>query len=105
VFFHDVPSPVDQSSIVQLRHQALTAMTSPTSAPAWADRVYDDRRAYLYTTADKCVLPYIQSRMIEKSQVNWMIQQLDSGHSPFLSRTEEVSAWIIQMTQLLEQRR
>ena len=40
--------------------------------------------------------------MLKYSGVEWSVKELESGHSPFLSRPEELSAWIVERTEGFE---
>ena len=46
-------------------------------------------------TLDNAIPPFVQELMMKQSGVQWDVQAFDTGHSPFLSQPEELTAWTI----------
>lgn len=72
-------------------YQSVTNWFAPQMACAWRDIP----STYIYCKNDAAVKPVNQERMIKKAGVfgtegEGRLYALDSGHCPFLSRTEEV---------------
>ncbi|KAK2865367.1 hypothetical protein FQN49_003643 [Arthroderma sp. PD_2] len=98
VFYHDVPSDLATKAVSELKQQAKAAFTSPSSSPAWQEEFYNGgRRGYIRTTQDHCVPAAIQSMMLDKSGVDWNIKEMESSHSPYLSRPQELTETIVGM--------
>ncbi|KAF3480968.1 uncharacterized protein GIQ15_06315 [Arthroderma uncinatum] len=98
VFFHDVPSDLATKAVGMLKPQAKAAFTTPSLSPAWQEEVYNGgRRGYVRTTQDHCLPAAIQSMMLDKSGVDWNIKDIESSHSPFLSRPQELTKIIDDM--------
>ncbi|KAH8892199.1 alpha/beta-hydrolase [Thozetella sp. PMI_491] len=78
-----------------LPHALLAFETKPT-APAWADKGFDGRRAYIRTLKDCCNPVSLQDTWLEKSKVVWNIFDFDTGHMPFASQPEALAAKIVE---------
>ncbi|KAK2734710.1 hypothetical protein FQN57_001480 [Myotisia sp. PD_48] len=97
LFFHDVPTDVAEKAFAGCKPQSKAALSSASSAPAWADEFYNGRRGYVRCTLDRVTTPEIQDLMISKSGVEWNVQNIESGHSPQLSHPQQLVDIIIGM--------
>ncbi|KXX73310.1 Pyrethroid hydrolase [Madurella mycetomatis] len=79
-----------------MRPHALLAFETKPSAPAWADRGFDGRRAYVRTLDDCCSLPFLQDMCLEKTKVKWDVVDFKTGHMPFVSQPEALAAQIVK---------
>ncbi|KAG7005883.1 hypothetical protein G7Y79_00017g042650 [Physcia stellaris] len=100
-FYNDLPpsSPLLAPALSHLRNQSLASLESPTSAPAWADPAFDNRRSYLRTEIDRVIPLRVQQAMLRDSGVRWRVAGLgvlggQVGHAPFLSRAGELAGWV-----------
>ncbi|KAK2616820.1 hypothetical protein QQS21_000197 [Conoideocrella luteorostrata] len=75
-------------------HSYIAFETKPT-APAWADTMFDGRRAYVRTQDDHCNPASLQDIWVEKSKVSWEVVNFKTGHMPFVSQPEALAAQII----------
>lgn len=81
-----------------LKPHAIISMQAPSPRPAWQEAEYDAseshpcRRAFIRCSRDESVCLELQNRMIKDSGVNWLLRDLDSDHSPWLSREAEFVA-------------
>lgn len=71
---------------------AVSAFQTPAPAPAWAERAFDGRRAYIRTLDDQCNPFFLQEMWLEKSGVEWEVVNLKTSHCPFVSCPEVVAA-------------
>jgi hypothetical protein len=76
---------------------ALLAFESPATAPAWADKAFEGRRAYIRTLDDCCNPPFLQDAWIKKTKVHWNVVDIKSGHMPFESQPELLSKKIVDL--------
>ena len=53
---------------------------------------------YIHTNLDKALPPFRQEEFVEKSDVEWSIMKLNTGHSPFLSQPVTLAKLIETMT-------
>jgi hypothetical protein len=95
VFYNDVSDVVAKVAISQILPHAEPALSSPSGPPAWADDVYNQKRAYIQTTLDNCIPFVAQDAMVTYSGVTWDILKLTSSHSPFLSHTLDVANFVV----------
>ena len=92
-----MPTALAQQAISLLRPQSRASLSTPSGPPAWADAVYDGRRAYWLSLDDQAIPSAAQEGMLLRSAVRWDIKRYPSGHSPFLSYPEALSAWMAQV--------
>ncbi len=71
---------------------SLNAFETPAGAPAWAEPIFQGRRAYIRTIDDQCNPLFLQEAWLKKSGVEWEILDLKSSHCPFITQTETVAA-------------
>lgn len=95
IFYNDVPTGLRNAAVAELLPQARRSAETVCGAPAWADAIFDGRRAYVLCALDKAIPMAGQNHMIQQSGVEWDLKTLYTGHAPFLSRPEELSAWTI----------
>ncbi|KAJ5806759.1 hypothetical protein N7474_010351 [Penicillium riverlandense] len=95
-FAPDVPADRIDWALPQLRPQSMAANMGIVPPQAWQDDSYSGRLGYIRCTADAGILPIEQQDgMVAGAggQEKWLIRTLEgSGHSPFLSRPQEVAA-------------
>ena len=85
-----MPTEQQEKYIGLLSHQSMKAFHSPTGHPGWSDPAYNGRRAYIHTKNDNALPPEAQKAMVDGSGVEWDVKELDSSHSPMVSKMEEV---------------
>ncbi|KAI0113069.1 alpha/beta-hydrolase [Daldinia grandis] len=76
-------------------HALMTFDTKPT-APAWADKGFDGRRAYVRTMKDCCNPSWLQDLWLEKAKVKWEVVDFQTGHMPFVSRPKALAEQIVK---------
>ncbi|KAH8705407.1 Alpha/beta hydrolase fold-1 [Talaromyces proteolyticus] len=94
VFFID--APVDKASwaVSELGLQSLESVSSPCPPTAWDSSAFDGRRGYIYSRRDEVIQLFAQEMMINLSGVEWNIKEMDTGHSPHLSNSQELAEHI-----------
>ncbi len=65
-------------------------MTEAPAAIGWRDGGYDGRRAYIRCLQDRALLPAVQDLFINRSGVSWVVKDLDTSHSPFMSAPDDL---------------
>ncbi|KJX96893.1 alpha/beta-Hydrolase like protein [Zymoseptoria brevis] len=86
-FYNDLDSDLAQQAVEHLRPQARSAMTDPVQFAAWT--IFP--RTLIKCRDDKTISWQMFSKMSEQDRAGWEILKMDGGHSPFLSRPDEVS--------------
>jgi pimeloyl-ACP methyl ester carboxylesterase len=79
-----------------MKPHALQAFETKPSAPAWADKGFNGRRAYVRTLDDHCNPLFLQELWIGKSKVVWDVVDFKSGHMPFVSQPKALAAQILK---------
>lgn len=94
-FAPDVPGDRADWAVSRLRPQSMAANMGTVPPQAWQDDGYMGGLGYIRCTADVAVPVAQQDGMVMGAggQGKWVIRTLEgSGHSPFLSRPDEVAA-------------
>lgn len=97
VFYHDVPSGKASAAVDNLKIHSQAALSSPSPPSAWGSEVYNNRRGYIRATDDRTILPIAQEMMVKFSGVEWNIREINTGHSPFLTRPQELADIVFDM--------
>lgn len=79
----------------KLEYQARTKPMPPVESPCWD---LDVPFTYVTCTKDKATPLELQKTMIDRvKRDDWIIEQCESGHSPFLSQPDKIVS-LIQKT-------
>jgi len=97
VFYHDVPTEKAAQAVSALKVHSQAALSSPSPPSAWADEVYNSRRGYIRATEDRTIIPIAQEMMVKFSGVEWNEKEMNTSHSPFLTKPQEVSDIVLEM--------
>lgn len=101
----DVPEDRAEWALAQLRPQSMTATNDIVPPQVWQDDSYTGQLGYIRCTADAAIPIEQQDRIIEAAggQERWIVRTLEgSGHSPFLSRPDELAAAIDEIVKEFE---
>ncbi len=94
-FFHDVEDTKTAVNLAaQLVPHAQIAFESPAPAPAWAEPEYKGRLGYIKNALDRAFPPFLQDIFIASTGADWIVRELQTGHSPFLSKPAELAALV-----------
>ena len=99
VFYNDVPATLAEDAISNLKSMSETALSTPAGPPGWADSGFSGRLAYIRTADDNTIPAVAQDGMMAATGVPWDVHQFDTGHSPFLSKPEQLSKSIISLAE------
>ena len=79
----------------------MLALESPTSTPAWADSAFEKRRLFIRSMQDQALPAFVQDMIVQRSGVQWVVKDVDAGHSAWASQTEKVAALISEFVTTL----
>ena len=99
VFYADVPEPLASKACASLLLHAENSFATPSPPSAWADPGYSSRRAYIRCCQDRAIPVQAQDMMIQNSGVEWIIEELDSSHCPFLSQPAELAGCLARLAE------
>jgi len=94
VFYNDVPTPIANVAISELRKMSTLALSTGAGAPGWANPGFQGRLAYVRTGLDQCIPDFAQDGMMAGSGVKWDVKPFNTSHSPFLSQPKQLSETI-----------
>ena len=80
-------------------NHCLTAFQSPCPVASWNEQAYEGRCAYIRTVNDQALSYEVQTMIIEGTKQEWLIRDIETGHSPQLSAPDTLSEMIIELTQ------
>jgi len=83
VFFNDCPPADIEWAVSRLQPQSASSFAETLAAAAWQDRP----STYVVCERDQALPPFAQGAMSKRATD---VVRLDSGHSPFLSRPDEL---------------
>ncbi|KAI1440933.1 alpha/beta-hydrolase [Annulohypoxylon stygium] len=96
VLYNDCDRALASELDKHIKPHALLAFETKPSAPAWADKGFDGRRAYVRTLLDACNPTWIQDSWLEKTKVNWDAVDFNTGHMPFISQPQALATQIVK---------
>ena len=102
--YHDVLPAEAEEHVSLLRKQTLASMTAKIGIYAgWRDV----RMWYLVTTKKKAMVPDCQNLMIllaREAGADITTREIESGHSPFISRTAETVYFVLEAVDAMRRR-
>ncbi|KAI2634437.1 Alpha/Beta hydrolase protein [Xylaria nigripes] len=91
IFYNDC-DPSRKAELDKLTNpHAIQSFLTKTSAPAWADKGFANRRAYVVPAQDCAIPSAVQTAWIERTKVEWDVIDFDSGHFPFISQPKALA--------------
>ncbi|GAP93052.1 putative pyrethroid hydrolase [Rosellinia necatrix] len=98
ILYNDCDPALESEFAKHTYPHSLLAFATPATAPGWADKAFDGRRAYVRTLKDNCNPSWVQDAWLEKSKVQWDVIDFDTGHMPFISQPEALAATIVKVS-------
>ena len=78
-----------------MRSQAGTIFATASPQPAWAEPAFQGRRIYLRCKQDACIPAPVQDALIDASEVEWRVVELDTGHCPFFGMPDKLGELLV----------
>ncbi|KAL8793250.1 MAG: hypothetical protein Q9195_004186 [Heterodermia aff. obscurata] len=100
--FQDVSPVLADAAILSAVNHCLTAFKSPCPVASWDEQAYKGRCAYIRTLNDQAVPYEVQNMIIKGTEQEWLIRDIETGHSPQLAAPDKLSAMIIELAQQFE---
>ncbi|KAJ8108898.1 hypothetical protein ONZ43_g6287 [Nemania bipapillata] len=97
VLYSDCDPALGSEFAKHMNPHSLLAFATPATAPGWADKAFDGRRAYIRTLKDCCNPSWLQDSWLEKSKVQWDVIDFETGHMPFVSQPKALAATIVRL--------
>lgn len=90
IFYADVAAVEAESAIARLKPQSVVVVTETVAAAAW----HTIPSTYVVCTQDRAIPPVIQEQMAQRAT---SVRHLNTSHSPFLSRPDDVARLITEV--------
>lgn len=90
VFFNDIDDEQAARLGKSLLPHSMRVFDSGTPAPAWAEDDYAGKIAFIRCTADQALPLFLQNMFMENSGVEWIVREIESSHSPYISQPQKV---------------
>ncbi|KAF2825590.1 hypothetical protein CC86DRAFT_324076 [Ophiobolus disseminans] len=100
--YHDAPRELADVVAISGMAQGMTSFTSPVPRASWDSDDYKGRVAFIRTTLDPAIPLQIQQMMIDGTGVEWIVKDIESGHSPQISQTEKLVEILVDLSKTFE---
>lgn len=82
--------------------QGMTSFTSPIPRATWDSDEYQGRVAFIRTLNDAAIPLPVQQMMLDGTGAQWVVKDIESGHSPQISQPENLTAILIELAKGFE---
>ena len=100
--YQDVPEELANVAVASCMNPSLSSWITPCPPASWDEKGYQGRCAFIRTTQDQCIPYDVQNMMIKATEQDWILRDLDSGHSPQLSQPEKLADVILELVKQFE---
>lgn len=98
LFYNDVEPELAARYVDALLPHAYIAFRSPCPSPAWEEEDFKGKFAYIRCTEDPAVPLSMQESIMKGTGVDWIVRDIAGGHSPFVSRPEELAGMLLELS-------
>ena len=77
----------------------MLALDSPAPPAAWAEPEFAGKLVFIRCMQDQALPPFLQDMFVEKSGVEWKVKDIDTSHSPFASKPEELVKILVDVAE------
>lgn len=81
---------------------SLASFKSPVPSASWKTGAFKGRIAYIRTLKDQGIPLPVQDMMIETTGVQWIIKDIDTGHSPQFVAPEKLCDMMVELAKQWE---
>jgi len=99
LFYADLPSEIAARAVENLMPHAFSVFHTPSPPPAWTEEDFKGRLAYVRCMEDAALTPTIQDVMIQGTGVEWVVRDIVTSHSPFLSKPAELTSLLKELAE------
>jgi hypothetical protein len=76
--------------------------TSPCPRASWDSDEYKGRVAFIRTLNDAAIPLQIQQMLLDGTGVDWIVKDIESGHSPQISQPEKLTSILVELAKGFE---
>lgn len=95
--YQDVQPVVADSAAVSAMAQGMTSFNSPCPRATFDNENYKGRIAFIRTLNDAAIPLQVQQMMIDGTGVEWIVKDIESGHSPQISQPEKLAEILLEL--------
>lgn len=95
IFYADVDRSRTEELVKMLQGQTLATLGTPAPSPAWSEESFQGKIAYIGCTEDLCIPYSTQQSMLQRTGVQWLVEEMEASHSPFASKPKETARVIV----------
>ncbi|KAF1950531.1 hypothetical protein CC80DRAFT_598128 [Byssothecium circinans] len=100
--YQDVPKELVDAVAVAAMAQGMTSFTSPCPRASWDSDAYKGRVAFIRTLNDAAIPLPVQQMMLDGTGTEWIVKDIESGHSPQISQPEKLTALLVEIARKFE---
>jgi hypothetical protein len=100
--YQDVSVELAEPVAVSTMVQGMTSFKSPVPRALWDSEDYKGRVAFIRTVNDAAVPLAVQQMMLDGTGIEWIVKDIESGHSPQVSQPENLAKIVIDLTKIFE---
>ena len=101
--YQDVSPDLANAAVLSATSPCLTSFRSPCPAATWDAEHFKGRCAYIRTGNDRAVPHEVQNMMLQGTGQEWIIRDVDTGHSPQLAAPEKLCGIILELAKRFEE--
>ncbi|KAF2791057.1 hypothetical protein K505DRAFT_310276 [Melanomma pulvis-pyrius CBS 109.77] len=100
--YQDVPADLADVVGVSAMAQGMSSFNSPCPRATWDSDEYKGRVAYIRTVNDAAIPLQVQQMMIDGTGAEWIVKDIESGHSPQISQPEKLTTLLVDLAKQFE---
>ena len=100
--YQDVSPVLADTAVLSGISHCLTSFKSPCPAASWDAEAYKGRCAYIRTINDRALPFKAQNMILEATGQDWIIRDIETGHSPQLAAPEKLCGIIVELAEHFE---
>jgi len=101
--YNDVtPKDLQDVIVMSTLCPSYASWHSPCPPASWKSEAFKDRIAFIRTTKDQGIPLEVQNMMIQGTGVEWIIKDIETGHSPQLVEPEKLCDMLVDLAKQFE---
>lgn len=75
----------------------MASFTSPCPSASWNSEEFMGKVAYIRALKDNAISREVQQMMIDGTGIQWIVKDIDCGHSVQIANPEELSRMLVEL--------
>ncbi|KAH7068990.1 hypothetical protein BKA63DRAFT_494432 [Paraphoma chrysanthemicola] len=102
LLYSGVPKVLEEAVAASAVAQGMTSFVTPLPRASWDSDDFKGRVAFIRTVNDAAIPLAVQQMMLDESGVDWLVEDIESGHSPQVSQPEKLAEMLVALTKTFE---